>query len=132
MNLRGIANASTSTINPNIPVVWLQSTGYTTNAAGVRVPTQNTFNIMAQVQAVTGSNLRHLDAIQQQGVVRSVYMYGNPQGSVRVDNKGGDILQFPQVPGSTEINNWKVIQVVETFPDWGHVIVALQVTIAGG
>jgi hypothetical protein len=60
-----------------------------------------------------------------QGVMRSVHIFGNIQGVVRIDQQGGDILQFPELPGGA-IRNWKVIQVMETWPTWSRVLVALQ------
>jgi len=125
MNLRGIANQYTQVINPNISITWLKSNGYTTNAAGSRVPVQISTVIQAQVQGITGGDLKHIDALTLQGVFRSVHMFGNPQGVVKVDAQGGDILQFPEVPNGP-IRNWKVIHVAETWDTWGRVIVAIQ------
>lgn len=125
MNIRGTANQSTQVINPNISVTWFQSTGYTTNSAGVQTPTQSTTVIQAQVQGITAQDLKHIDALNIQGVFRSVHMFGNPQGVARVDAKGGDILQFPEIQNGT-VRNWKIIHVSETWQEWGRVIVSLQ------
>ena len=125
MNLRNLANGLTSQINPNQTIGWTQSTGYTTNAAGKRIATSVTVNIQAQVQALSGRDLMHMDGMNTQGVMRTVFMYGNPQGVVRVDNKGGDMLQFPEVPGGAN-RNWLVTQVMETWPTWAKVVVTLQ------
>lgn len=127
INVRGIANAAIQTVNPNIvgtfyasvPPVMDPNTrklvpGY---AAGV--------NVSLQVQAVDGPNLRHLDEMNVEGVMRSVHMWGNTQGVVRVNQQGGDLLYFPEVRnGASKV--WKVVQVVETWPDWSHVNVCLQ------
>lgn len=125
MNLRALANPFTQVVNQNISIPWIQSTGYTTDDNGKRTPTTTTVTAMGQVQAVSGSDLRHMDMLNVTGVMRSVYWYGNLQGVVRVDQQGGDILQFPEVPGGP-VRNWLVSQVVETWPDWSHVIVTLQ------
>ena len=125
MNMRGIANRITKTVNSNIFVNWVQSTGYTTDAAGHRTPTITTTQIEANVQALQGSDIRHVDMMNMQGVMRSVYLYGNIQGIVRADGKGGDILQFPEVPGGAS-KNWLVSQVMETWPNWCRVLVTLQ------
>ena len=125
MNLRQLANANTQTINPNISAVWKTSTGYTTDAAGKRTPTFTTTTIEINAQAVTGETLKHIDGLNIQGVMRSVYIYGNLQGAVRADVKGGDFLEFPQVPGAVA-QSWKVATVVETWPDWSHCVVVLQ------
>jgi len=125
MNLRGLANKYTRLTNNNIQVNWVQSTGYVTNDAGKRVPTSITLTVDAQVQALSTSDLQHIDGLNITGVMRTVYLYGNAAGVVRADQIGGDILRFPEVPNGT-IRNWLITQVVETWSDWCHVIVTLQ------
>jgi hypothetical protein len=125
MNLRGIVNNYTRLTNNNIQINWVQSTGYTTNAAGRRTPTTITLTVDAQVQALTASDLKQLDGLNITGVMRTVYLYGNAAGVVRADQIGGDILRFPEIP-TGQIRNWVVTQVVETWSDWCHVIVTLQ------
>ena len=125
MNLRGLANKYTRLTNNNIQVNWVQSTGYATDDAGKRVPTSITLTVDAQVQALSTSDLQHIDGLNITGVMRTVYLYGNAAGVVRADQIGGDILRFPEVPNGT-IRNWLITQVVETWPDWCHVIVTLQ------
>ena len=125
MNLRGIANALTQAINSNRSIVWQQSTGYATDASGKRTPTFNSQTVQAQIQPIDGSDLKHLDSLNIQGVFMSVYLYGNVAGLVRADQKGGDILQFSQVPGGP-VHSWVVTMVRETWPDWSRVIATLQ------
>jgi len=125
MNLRGLANKYTRLTNNNIQVNWVQSTGYVTDSAGKRVPTTITLTVEAQVQALSTSDLKHIDGLNITGVMRTVYLYGNAAGVVRADQIGGDILRFPEVPNGT-IRNWLITQVVETWSDWCHVIVTLQ------
>jgi hypothetical protein len=127
MNLLALANTVITSVNPNIPVVWIQSSGYTTDTAGKRVSTTTTTTIQAQVQGISASDLRHVDNLGIEGVKRSVHMLGNVQGVVRADQKGGDILQFPEIPGGV-VRNWRVVNVMETYPDWSRVIVVLQTT----
>ena len=123
--MRGLANKYTRLTNNNIQVNWVQSTGYVTDSAGKRVPTTITLTVEAQVQALSTSDLKHIDGLNITGVMRTVYLYGNAAGVVRADQIGGDILRFPEVPNGT-IRNWLITQVVETWPDWCHVIVTLQ------
>lgn len=125
MNLRQLANQNTQRINPNISATWQSSQGYTTDAAGKRTPNTTSQTIMINPQAVSGDTLKHIDGLNIQGVMRSVYIYGNLQGIVRADVKGGDFLIFPQVPGGNP-QTWKVATVVETWPDWSHCVVVLQ------
>ena len=125
MNLRSLVNPFTQTTNCNQEINWIQSTGYITNDAGKRTPTTITLTVQAQVQALSATDLKHIDGLNITGVMRSVYMYGNAAGVVRVDQIGGDILVFPEVPGGTP-RNWLVTQVMETWSDWCRVIVNLQ------
>jgi hypothetical protein len=127
MNLLALANTVITSVNPNIPVVWIQSSGYTTDAAGKRVSSTTSTTIQAQVQGISASDLRHVDNLGIEGVKRSVHMFGNVQGVVRADQKGGDILQFPEIPGGA-VRNWRVVNVMETYPDWSRVLVVLQTT----
>lgn len=125
MDIRQIANSAIQITNPNISVTWLRSTGYTTGTDGTRTPTTTSSTVEAQVQGLSAQDLQHVDALNIEGVKRSVHMYGDVQGVVRADQKGGDILQFPEVPGGA-VRNWRVISVMETWPTWARVIVALQ------
>ena len=125
MNLRSLANKYTQITNKNQQINWIQSTGYVTDSAGKRTPTTITLTVEAQIQALSASDLKQVDGLNITGVMRSVYLYGNAAGVVRVDQIGGDILVFPEIPGSTS-RNWLVTQVVETWSDWCKVIVTLQ------
>ena len=125
MNLRSLANKYTQITNKNQQINWIQSTGYVTDSAGKRTPTTITLTVEAQIQALSASDLKQVDGLNITGVMRSVYLYGNAAGVVRVDQIGGDILVFPEIPGSTS-RNWLVTQVVETWAEWSKVIVTLQ------
>lgn len=126
IDVRALANRITQNVNENQSISWVKSTGYTTNAAGKRTPTNTTTVIQANIQALDSQGLAHTDSLNIQGTLRQVYMYGNVQDLVRVDQQGGDILQFPEIPGGT-IRNWLVVKVLETWPTWCKVIVNLQV-----
>lgn len=128
MNLRAIANAAIQTVNPNITVSYRASTGFTTSSAGKQTATYATaVSLQAQVQAAKGSDLEHVANLNMERVYRNVRMFGNTQGIVRPDAKGGDLLDFPQVPTGTA-QTWLVVAVLETWPDWCSVIVCLQVS----
>lgn len=126
MNLHGIVRPAITTVNPDTAVPWLKSTGYTTNAAGDRIPSYAApVTIQAQIQAATSDDLEHVAGISQQGDYRAVYCYGKIAGIDRPDQTGGDVLQFPEIPGGT-VRDWLVVKGDEQWPDWCRVIVRLQ------
>jgi hypothetical protein len=125
VKLRAIVNGAIQGINQDQQITLVQSGGYTTEPDGTRTPTQTTKAVRANIQALSGSDLRHVDGLNIQGVMRSVYLFGDVEGIVRTDNKGGDILQFPEVPGGA-VRDWLVTQVMETWSKWCRVIVTLQ------
>lgn len=128
MNLHGIVRGAITSVNPDIPATLLRSNGYVTGADGKQVPVFLSFNGRIQVQGVSGKDLEHTDNLNIQGVLRTVYLVGNWAGVVRADQKGGDIMKFPQVPGAA-VQDWRVVLVKEQWPDWVSVIVCLQSTV---
>jgi hypothetical protein len=126
MNLRAIANAAIQGVNPNIAVTYLASSGSTTSASGRQTPTYAApLTVQAQVQAATGEMLKHVQPISQQAVYRNVRTVEDAQGIVRVQAKGGDLFRFPLRPGEQSYT-WKVVHVLETWPEWCSVVVELQ------
>lgn len=125
IDVRKLANPITQVTNENQLITWNQSTGYTTNPAGKRVPTSTETSIQAQIQGLSGEDLKHIDGLNMQGVFRSVHMFANIQGVVRIDAQGGDTLVFPEIPGGAN-KTWLITNVMETWPTWSRVIVMLQ------
>jgi len=133
VNLHGTVRGAITSVNPDIAVQWLVSSGSTVSNAGVATPTWVTNNVRGQVQAVTGEDLRRYAFLQGQGIYRAVYLFGNALGISRVDAKGGDLLKFAQsqAPG-TPVQTWLVRQVDETWTSdagqggWCRVLVSLQ------
>lgn len=128
MNLHALVRGAITAVNPDILGTWRKSTGATTAATGKRTPTfTDTPNVGLQVQAAAGDDLQHIDFMNQQGVYRKVYAYGDIEGIVRPDLKGGDLLLFAF---NGVVRNWLVVEVLETWqPDttgWCCVLVALQ------
>lgn len=119
MNLRGIANGLTSRINPNVSGVFQVNTGFTTLPGGKRVPSYNNVDVSVQFQELSSTDLKQIDAVNIQGILRSAYLNGNFNGVNRPEQKGGDILQV----GS---DKWLVVKVPELWPEWCRVIVNLQ------
>lgn len=126
MNLRGTANSVTTAINPNITGAWLQSAGYTVGADFKQVPSYNTYaDLLLQVQELTQADIRQMDGLNIQGVLKVVYINGLPLGVARTLGQGGDLLQFP-LAGESTVRDWLVVRVKEQYPDWASVIVCLQ------
>ena len=83
--------------------------------------------LVAQVQALTGGDLRHMDMLNLQGSHRTLYASSNIRGAVRPALRGGDIVQLP------DTSVWLVTQVMEPFFDtagWQKVVITLQDTPA--
>ena len=111
-------------------MVWKQSVVPTVNGAFKQVPQYATDQpVRGNVQALTGKDLKHASLQNIQGVLRGVYLFGNVQGVVRPDAKGGDLLVFPQMLGGTP-QTWLVVAVLETWgveqSGWCKVAVCLQ------
>lgn len=125
MNLHGIVSGAIEAINPFVSATVKRSTGYTTDSDGSRTPTYTTFGIMAQVQALTYSDITQLDGLNIQGVRRAIYLTGNIMGLVRADQRGGDLIIFPDgtLP---EGDTWLAAHVLEAWPDWVKVAITLQ------
>lgn len=130
MNLHGIVRGVIPSVNPDTDIIWQQSNGNTVNAAFKPTPGYAADQpVRGNVQALTGKDLRHPALQNIQGVVRGVYLFGNVQGVVRPDAKGGDLLVFPQMRGGTP-QTWLVVAVLETWGvdggGWCKVAVNLQ------
>lgn len=127
INVRGIANNAIQPVNENILVEYFASNGYTIGASGKQQAQYVLPGVSfpAQVQAAKGKDLEHVANLNMQAVYRNVRLWGNAQGVVRPDAKGGDLFRFPQVPTGT-IQTWLVVAVLETWPAWCSLIVCLQ------
>lgn len=122
MNLHGIVSGAIGTVNPHITALVRYSNGYTIGPSGKQIPAYiDVPGQMVQMQALSGKDLAFLVNLNIQGVQRALYMYGDTQGIVRPKAKGGDLIVV-----DTDV--WKVITVLETWPDWSKVGVTLQVS----
>nr|WP_094433472.1 hypothetical protein [Pectobacterium carotovorum]OYN49461.1 hypothetical protein B7L51_19525 [Pectobacterium carotovorum] len=119
MNLHQIVRSAITTVNPDTDGVFLVNTGFTTQPGGGRVPSYTDVPVIVQLQELSSTDLRQIDAVNIQGILRSAYLNGNFNGVNRPEQKGGDILMI-----GTE--KWLVVKVPELWPDWCRVIVNLQ------
>jgi hypothetical protein len=121
MDLRGIANAATDTVNPNISVTVQASAGYTVGAGLKQVPAYAApVTGFAQVQALTAADLRHLDGLNIQGATKSIILRGPLDAIVRVNSQGGDVV----IIGT---QTWLTVAVLEQWPLWTRAAIQLQV-----
>jgi hypothetical protein len=130
LNLHSAVRGMIQAVNADISATYLQSTGYTLNASGQQVATYaQAKTVQIQVQPPSGRDLQHMEFLNLQGVVRTVFLYSNPQAVDRIHVQGGDLLQFPQFHGEP-IDNWLVTYVDQTWDvgltGWTKLIVTLQ------
>lgn len=120
MDLRGIANSVSNAVNPNIIVSVAASTGFTVGAGLKQVPEYAApVSGPAQLQALDGSELRQMDKLNIQGVLRAIYLRGALAGVVRPNSKGGDLVTIGA-------QTWLVVKVLETWPLWTKAVIVLQ------
>lgn len=133
MNLRAIANAGIQSVNPNIRVTVKKSDGFTLGAGRRQVPQYiTTTNVPAQLQALDGENLRHLEGLNIQGTMRNLRLMGYLLPVVRPDEKGGDLIEITNAPGFPGLSTWLVVKVLETWPTWTSCAIVLQEPSEGG
>ena len=120
MDLRGIANGVTTTVNPNKTVTVLRSTGFTTGAGAKQVPTYaDPVSGPGQIQALDADDIKQLDGLNIQGTVRAIYLRGVLAGVVRPDGTGGDLVEIGA-------ETWLVVKVLEGWPTWTKAAIVLQ------
>lgn len=120
MDLRGLANGVTATVNPNKTVTVRRSTGYTIGAGRKQVPAYaDPVTGPAQIQALDANDIKQLDGLNIQGTVRAIYLRGVLAGVVRPDGTGGDLVEIGA-------ETWLVVKVLEGWPTWTKAAVVLQ------
>lgn len=122
MDLRGIANGVIATVNPNETVTVLRSTGYAIGAGAKQVPSYAAPVVgPGQVQALDADDIKQLDGLNIQGVIRAIYLRGTLAGVIRPDGTGGDIVKR-----KNDTETWLVVKVLESWPDWTKAAIVLQ------
>lgn len=121
MNLHGIVSGAIAAVNPHVAVTIKHSTGnYTTLPDGSREPEYITTPGTGQIQSLSESDVAMVNNLGVQGVVQKAYLDGNVEGLVRATGQGGDLLT---IDGKTYL----VAAVLERWPDWCSVALAMQV-----
>jgi hypothetical protein len=125
MDLRGIANAGSNAVNPNLIVTVQRSNGYTIGAGRKQVPVYFPGVVgPAQIQMLDSADLKQIDGMNLQGVIRTIFLRGNLAGVVRPQSKGGDLVIIP--PPSVHAGNWLIAKVLETWELWTKAVIVLQ------
>ena len=127
MDLRGLANGVTTTVNPNQTVTVLRSTGFTTGAGAKQVPSYAApVSGPAQIQALDADDIKQLDGLNVQGTIRAIYLRGTLAGVVRPNQTGGDLVTIAAPAPVALRGAWLVVKVLESWPDWTKAAVVLQ------
>ena len=123
MNLHGIVAGAVGAVNPRMMISYYASTpNQTATPGGKRLPTYApAINVIAQVQELTASDLKHLDDLNMSGIMRKLWSNQLMYGVDRPGGLGGDKVVLPD--GTT----WLVIRTIEQFPDWNSVAIQKQV-----
>jgi hypothetical protein len=124
MNLFSITAGAAGAVNPRIPVCVRSSAGNAVGADGSVTPAYaDPVVVLAQVQALSGRDLRQVEGLNLQGTLRTFYFNGTVDGVVRVTAQGGDLITTP------DGNVWLVTLVPEPWEltaGWCKVIATLQ------
>ncbi len=132
MNLLAITTGAISTINPPLAGYVKPSTG--AGKASDYRPSPTYGSLVAasfQVQALSGGQLRQVEALNLQGVLRSVYFNGALNGLNRPAGLGGDILYIPTGFTAAAYDTWLCTDIAEPWAasaGWTRVVVTLQTT----
>ena len=131
MDLRGLANAVSNAVNPNMIVSVQRSTGFTVGA-GLRQQPQYASPVIgpAQLQALDGSDLKQLDGLNIQGVIRAIYLRGSLSAVVRANSDGGDLVTIAPPAPQCYVGTWLVVKVLEAWPYFTKCAIVLQDTVS--
>src|SRR5579863_7272770 len=102
MNLHAVAGPVVGAINPIVTVQLQTGMTATTAADGTVTPVYSTISVPAQIQALTGKDLRQIASLNLEGTLRAIYFYGAVTGLIRASQTNGTLVTFPD--GS----NWMV------------------------
>jgi hypothetical protein len=128
LNLHATVRAAIQSVNADIAATYIASLGYDVNASGKQVPQYaSPAVVQIQSQPPAGKDLKHIEFLNLQGTVRTVYLYSNPHAIVRVDAKGGDLLIFPSFVGGPSYT-WLVKEVAERWSVGQNALVTFQGT----
>jgi hypothetical protein len=127
MDLRGIANSCSNSVNPNLIVSVKRSTGSTVGAGLKQVPSYAApVSGPAQLQALDSSELRQVEGLNLQGVIRGIYLRGALAGVIRPNGTGSDLVVIAPPAPAAFVGTWLVVKVLEQWPLWTKAVIVLQ------
>jgi len=121
MDLQLLTNSAISTtVSPNVRVTFYSSKGYVIGEGRAQIPIYaDPVTLPANIQALDGAELQHIDGLNIQGVLRAIYLKIEALGTVRPKEIGGDKLVI-----GTE--TWIIVKILETWPLWTKAVIVLQ------
>ena len=121
INVFSAARSAISVVTTPIAVTIKRSGGYTTNADGSRVPVYTTLTgVTADIQPMTLDELHQIDGLNLGGEKTAIYIHGEMRGTIRADQSGGDVVEFPNG------DKWLVVLVLESWSTWVKVAAVRQ------
>lgn len=120
MNVHGIASRAINRVNRDVPIQAKVSTGYTIDTDGTQIPTYKTINTKGNVQPLSATDLKRVEAMNVQSITQKVILRGDFEGVFKETGRGGDLL----IIGNS---TYLVVSVIERWANWCVVGVALQV-----
>ncbi|QHJ83904.1 MAG: hypothetical protein [Caudoviricetes sp.] len=121
MNLHKVVRGLITTVNPDITAIGRRYKGSTLGAGRKPVPEYyDDETVTLQLQPLSDGDIKHVDGLNIQGLIKSVHINGSYYSVNREMNKGGDIFI---IDGKT----WLVVEPMELWPDWSRCLVCLQV-----
>lgn len=108
-------------VNPFVTAQLIASTGNVVNADGSVTPGYlPPVDIQVQAQELSFKELQHIENLNLQGIMKSIYCPGTVQAVNRAAGTGGDKI----VIGA---ETYLAVAISEQWPDWVRVIGQLQV-----
>jgi hypothetical protein len=127
MDIRSLANSISNTVNGNLIVSVRRSTGSTIGAGAKQIPTYAAaVTGPAQVQALDSVELKQLDGMNIQGVVKGIYLRGALAGVVRPNQQGGDLIDIASPAPAPFVGTSLIVKVLEQWQDWCKCAIVLQ------
>ena len=122
MELNGIANSIAEVVNPNTAITIQPSSGYTIGAGLKQVPAYGApVNGFGQLQEITSMELKHLDGLNIQGDIQTIYVKGQLSAVLRPTGQGGDLITI----GS---QTWLNVKTLEQWPYWAKAAIVRQLS----